>query len=213
MKQPAPVYQRIAGHQWRHIWLSGDIHGCLEQLRRKLWHCRFDPWRDLLISVGDVIDRGPQSLRCLQLLEQHWVRAVRGNHEQMAMDALASRQMSLWLMNGGDWFIALADNQQKQAKTALEKCQHLPFILELHSRTGKRSPETIYKILNRKTTAMADPLIAHRIKTLLFRVVDIHNNIFTTAIQVANKKYQREHFIPEVWCRTVKFRRDFTTGE
>ncbi|EKA2420755.1 serine/threonine-protein phosphatase, partial [Shigella flexneri] len=50
MKQPAPVYQRIAGHQWRHIWLSGDIHGCLEQLRRKLWHCRFDPWRDLLIS-------------------------------------------------------------------------------------------------------------------------------------------------------------------
>lgn len=38
MKQPAPVYQRIAGHQWRHIWLSGDIHGCLEQLRRKLWH-------------------------------------------------------------------------------------------------------------------------------------------------------------------------------
>lgn len=133
MKQPAPVYQRIAGHQWRHIWLSGDIHGCLEQLRRKLWHCRFDPWRDLLISVGDVIDRGPQSLRCLQLLEQHWVRAVRGNHEQMAMDALASQQMSLWFMNGGDWFIALADNQQKQAKTALEKCQHLPFILEVHS--------------------------------------------------------------------------------
>ncbi|GHO26354.1 hypothetical protein MY013_21650 [Escherichia coli] len=55
----------------------------------------------------------------------------------MAMDALASRQMSLWLINGGDWFIALADNQQKQAKTALEKCQHLSFILELHSRTGK----------------------------------------------------------------------------
>ena len=36
-----------------------------------------------------------------------------------------------------DWFSALADKQQKQAKTALEKCQHLPFILEVHSRTGK----------------------------------------------------------------------------
>ena len=204
----------------------------------------------------------------------------------MAMDALASRQMSLWLINGGDWFIALADNQQKQAKTALEKCQHCPLFLnytvapanmlllmpiiqmmsmngkkdvDLHqvlwsrSRLGERqkggelqvliisglvihlcaiawilatciilipvlslgrtdscaiaiiknhrtlcrSPETIYKILNRKTTAMADPLIAHRIKTLLFRVVDIHNNVFTTAIQVAKQKYQREHFIPE----------------
>ncbi len=60
---------------------------------------------------------------------------------------------------------------------------------------------------------MADPLIADRIKTLLFRVVDIHNNIFTTAIQVANKKYQRGISLSEVWCRTVKFRRDFTTGE
>ncbi|STF93536.1 serine/threonine protein phosphatase 1 [Escherichia coli] len=50
MKQPAPVYQRIAGHQWRHIWLSGDIHGCLEQLRRKLWHCRFEPWRESIVG-------------------------------------------------------------------------------------------------------------------------------------------------------------------
>ena len=154
MKQPAPVYQRIAGHQWRHIWLSGDIHGCLEQLRRKLWHCRFDPWRDLLISVGDVIDRGPQSLRCLQLLEQHWVRAVRGNHEQMAMDALASQQMSLWLMNGGNWFIALADNQQKQAKTALGKCQHLPFILEVPASMLLLMPIIQMMFMNGKRTSI-----------------------------------------------------------
>ena len=64
---------------------------------------------------------GSQSLRCLQLLEQHWVCAVRGNHEQMAMDALASQQMSLWLMNGGDWFIALADNQQKTSENGAGK--------------------------------------------------------------------------------------------
>ena len=49
---------------------------------------------------------------------------------------------------------------------------------------------------------MADPLFAHRIKTLLIRVVDIHNNVFTTAIQVANKKNQREHSIPKLYCRT-----------
>lgn len=130
MKQPAPVYQRIAGHQWRHIWLSGDIHGCLEQLRRKLWHCRFDPWRDLLISVGDVIDRGPQSLRCLQLLEQHWVCAVRGNHEQMAMDALASQQMSLWLMNGGDWFIALQIINRNKRKRRWKNVSICPLFLK-----------------------------------------------------------------------------------
>ncbi len=68
MKQRERVYQRIDGSQWRHIWLVGDIHGCLTQLRTKLWNYRFDPWQDLLISVGDVIDRGLESLRCLQLL-------------------------------------------------------------------------------------------------------------------------------------------------
>ncbi|STE85716.1 serine/threonine protein phosphatase 1 [Escherichia coli] len=138
MKQPAPVYQRIAGHQWRHIWLSGDIHGCLEQLRRKLWHCRFDPWRDLLISVGDVIDRGPQSLRCLQLLEQHWVCAVRGNHEQMAMDAAGIPAdvfvVDEWAATGLLRWQIINRNKRKRR---WEKCQHLPFILEVHSRTGK----------------------------------------------------------------------------
>lgn len=151
MKEAGRTYQKIDGSHWRHIWLVGDIHGCLGLLRIKLWHCRFDPWQDLLISVGDVIDRGPESLRCLQLLEQRWVRAVRGNHEQMAIDALAAQQMSLWYMNGGDWFAALTDKQQKQAERALEKCQHLPFILELNSCTGKHVianadyPDDIYQ--------------------------------------------------------------------
>lgn len=137
MKQIERVYQRIDGSQWRHIWLVGDIHGCLTQLRTKLWNYRFDPWQDLLISVGDVIDRGLESLRCLRLLEQRWVRAVRGNHEQMAMDALASQQMSLWFMNGGNWFIGLTDKQREQVKMMLVNCQRLPWIIELNSSTGK----------------------------------------------------------------------------
>ncbi len=114
MKQPAPVYENCGSSMatylafWRytHIFSScAANYGIVVLIRGEIY----------LSSVGDVMDRGPQSLRCLQLLEQHWVRAVRGNHEQMAMDALASG-MSLWLMNGGDWFIALADNQQKQRK-------------------------------------------------------------------------------------------------
>ena len=68
MKQPEKSYQMIEGAQWRHIWVVGDIHGCFALLMAKLRACRFDPWQDLLVSVGDLIDRGPDSLRCLQLL-------------------------------------------------------------------------------------------------------------------------------------------------
>ena len=90
MRQPDTIYQRIEGTRWRHVWVVGDIHGCFSMLMDKLRQCRFDPWQDLLVSVGDVIDRGPDSLRCLALLPEAWVVAVRGNHEQMALDALAS---------------------------------------------------------------------------------------------------------------------------
>lgn len=68
----------------------GDIHGCLDELLSLLSAVRFNPQRDRLFSVGDLIDRGPKSLQCLQLLKKHWFFACRGNHEQMLID---------WLMN------------------------------------------------------------------------------------------------------------------
>ena len=73
MGRPGNIYQRIDGTQWRHVWVVGDIHGCFSMLMAKLRQYRFDPWQDLLVSVGDVIDRGPDSLRCLKLLRKRWI--------------------------------------------------------------------------------------------------------------------------------------------
>ncbi|VEB84784.1 serine/threonine protein phosphatase 1 [Citrobacter koseri] len=53
MKQPENVYQKIEGSQWRHVWIVGDLHGCFSLLMEKLRQCRFDPWQDLLVSVGE----------------------------------------------------------------------------------------------------------------------------------------------------------------
>lgn len=72
------MYQRINGSDWRNIWLMGDLHGCFALLMNRLRQLRFDPRADLLISVGDLIDRGPQSADCLGLLRCRWFRAVRG---------------------------------------------------------------------------------------------------------------------------------------
>lgn len=64
----------------------GDIHGCLDELISLLAHARFNPKRDRLFSVGDLVDRGPRSADTLELLEKPWFFAVRGNHEQMLLD-------------------------------------------------------------------------------------------------------------------------------
>ena len=133
MGLPANAYQRVEATRWRHVWVVGDIHGCFSLLMAKLRLCHFDPWQDLLVSVGDVIDRGPDSLRCLKLLRKRWIIAVRGNHEQMGLDALATGEQFLWFMNGGSWF---AQAEQPAATAALETCRQLPWILELRCQNG-----------------------------------------------------------------------------
>lgn len=57
------MYQRKNGEEWRHVWVAGDIHGCYQSLMDELKRRHFNPYEDLLISVGDIIDRGPDSLK------------------------------------------------------------------------------------------------------------------------------------------------------
>ncbi len=54
------MYQRINGSDWRNIWLMGDLHGCFALLMNRLRQLRFDPWADLLISVGDLRSRAAE---------------------------------------------------------------------------------------------------------------------------------------------------------
>ncbi|MGL4722959.1 MAG: protein-serine/threonine phosphatase [Scandinavium sp.] len=130
------MYQRIDGTQCQHIWLTGDLHGCYRVLMNKLNALKFNPYKDLLISVGDLIDRGPESLKCLELIHQKWFFAIRGNHEQMAMDALEHRQLSLWALNGGAWFEEGSAQAKAEARQLLLECHQLPYIIEVDTHSG-----------------------------------------------------------------------------
>ena len=130
------MYQRRNGEEWRHVWVAGDIHGCYQTLMDELKRRHFNPYEDLLISVGDIIDRGPDSLKCLQQLHEKWFCAVRGNHEQMALDSLENNDFSLWTLNGGMWFSRLDKASQNQAITLLEACRTLPYIIEIPCANG-----------------------------------------------------------------------------
>ncbi|ELY5828647.1 metallophosphoesterase [Cronobacter turicensis] len=127
------MYQRIDGAAWRHIYIVGDLHGCLQALVSALRCERFDPRVDALISVGDVIDRGPDSLGCLRLIGKRWFFAVRGNHEAMALEALDTGDNALWAINGGNWYFGLSDVAKQEAQTQLAKARELPLVIELQS--------------------------------------------------------------------------------
>ena len=125
------IYKRIDGSNYRNIFIVGDLHGCYNRLMTQLDELKFDREQDLLISVGDLIDRGAQNLECLDLIMEKWFECVRGNHEQMAIDALAGRNANLWFHNGGDWFNRLDYDQEILARALIAKADSFPYVIEL----------------------------------------------------------------------------------
>jgi len=107
--------QRLPSNSAGKDYVVGDLHGCFDLLERLMAHVNFDKSCDRLFSVGDLIDRGPSSLNCLELLAEPWFYAVQGNHELMMLDFFASYIVSGKLENlddhsnngflvyGGDW--------------------------------------------------------------------------------------------------------------
>ncbi|MBF0341763.1 MAG: symmetrical bis(5'-nucleosyl)-tetraphosphatase [Magnetococcales bacterium] len=73
------------------VYAIGDVHGCLPQLLELLEAIRFRPARDRLWFVGDIINRGPDSLGTLRFVRDLGDRAVTlmGNHELRAISGLS----------------------------------------------------------------------------------------------------------------------------
>ena len=65
------------------ILLIGDLQGCCDPLDRLLEETGFSPSRDRLVVLGDLVNRGPASLRVLQRLAALGTsaRCVLGNHD------------------------------------------------------------------------------------------------------------------------------------
>ena len=112
----------------------GDIHGCFGLFNDKLKEIEFDKSIDRMFSVGDLIERGEDSMSCLKLLKAHWFHAVRGNHEDMMINTiLHDENPALWLQNGGDWYFTTGfDELVDLAKLARE----LPYKITINNKIG-----------------------------------------------------------------------------
>jgi predicted phosphodiesterase len=63
----------------------GDIHGCYDELV-ELLDLVAPASRDVVISVGDVVTKGPAAARCLDLWRDRGYLAVQGNNEQKLLE-------------------------------------------------------------------------------------------------------------------------------
>jgi len=132
------------------IYAVGDIHGCLDRLEMLLDEIQPDLEKDVLLFVGDYIDRGPASrgvvdyvLRLQQKYPREHVVCLKGNHEAMFLDFLQGRERELFLFNGGlgtlrDYW---GDNWDRKKELILPP-EHARFYREL--RAYYETPDYIF---------------------------------------------------------------------
>jgi serine/threonine protein phosphatase 1 len=114
----------------------GDLHGMFSLLESQLEKLDFDEEHDRLFSVGDLIDRGPESHRVLEFLDKPWFHSIKGNHEMMLLEAKHKKtSYRSWVKNnGGEWWQDIDQNTQLQIR---ERLSELPVAMEVACDLGK----------------------------------------------------------------------------
>ncbi len=128
-----PKLKILDVNRYRNIYFCGDVHGRFDLLEQGLKSRQFNSGEDLLVLVGDLIDRGrhcPQVIDfTLEGIKQGYVAIATGNHDHYPIG-----DYNYWMQNDGYWFEHIKASDQHQAKKILEKLHRLaaePLALEL----------------------------------------------------------------------------------
>ena len=130
---------RLAGNAVGRDLVVGDLHGHRNLLEQQLELHRFDPGRDRVFSVGDLVNRGPDSLGTLALVEEPWFHAVLGNHDLMLLNYLgyySSRihSRASYPSGAGDWIKHAQARHPKQLRRLAERLARLPLAIHVEAR-------------------------------------------------------------------------------
>ena len=60
----------------------GDVHGCADELAAIIDQFGFVRGSDTIYQTGDIINKGPDMMRAMRIVEELGILTVRGNHEE-----------------------------------------------------------------------------------------------------------------------------------
>ncbi len=115
-------------------YIFGDIHGCASSLAGLYGKLKRTLRReDILVFLGDYIDRGKDSCEVIQFLldlaEKHPAIFLKGNHESMLLNYLAGRDhQGLYFYNGGEYTL---ESYRREYGVASIPDRHMEFFRAL----------------------------------------------------------------------------------
>jgi serine/threonine protein phosphatase 1 len=139
----------------------GDIHGSFSALQTALNTIEFNSEVDRLFSVGDLVDRGPESHHVLEWLDKPWFHAICGNHDLMAWrSALGNPYPDVnHHQHGGAWL----DELDVDVKLAIgRRLAELPLVMEVQTPNGligivhAQCPHDDWELLSNNEPSEAD---------------------------------------------------------
>ncbi|RXK51889.1 metallophosphoesterase family protein [Halorientalis pallida] len=87
----SPLHRRIDADRYDEIFVVGDVHGCLDELRQ-LWTAMAPDDDDLVVFVGDLVRKGPNSRAVVEFVrDRDNATSVRGNNEAKVLNGEVSR--------------------------------------------------------------------------------------------------------------------------
>jgi len=181
----------------RKRYVIGDIHGCINTLKKMIQDALHITKADEIFLLGDYIDRGPDSkavIDYIMLMQEsgYSVHCLMGNHEKLLLDALeSSANESIWAYNGSyqtlKSFGISSSSQLKSKYVNFLNTLHYYFELDdfiiVHAGLNFNTPDPlsdtnamlwirdenvdISKIKNRKIVCGHTPLPLNRIRQTL----------------------------------------------
>lgn len=118
-----PLVKKIKANVDGRDFIIGDLHGCYDELLKLLNFVNFDFKVDRLFSTGDLLDRGPRSQECMDLINESWFHCVLGNHEDILLYKLKMLETD---------YVQSANNfSEDEIKYLRGFTKYVPNILEL----------------------------------------------------------------------------------
>jgi len=110
----------------------GDIHGTHKALMQCLERSSFNRSKDLLISLGDVCDRGPEVRQVIdEFLAIKNLIFILGNHDAWTLDWFEKgAQPQMWLAQGG--LETMSSYGGSPDKEGAPPAEHIQFLKDAH---------------------------------------------------------------------------------